>query len=87
MSAPNEHVIPTNLPANQEDRRVLGEFWDLYKNHQWFRSANIVENHPTQMRKTLEINANYKPIVEIKDVLSFTHKYNLAVEWVLFGNR
>jgi len=71
--------LPRKLPDNQEDRRILGEFYDTYKDRQWFERAELVENHPTQMKKTLEIVVNYPPLLENKEILEFTHKYNLAL--------
>lgn len=71
--------LPKQLPAGQEDRRILGEFYDTYKDRQWFDSAELVENHPTQMKKTLEVFVAYNPLLEAKELLTFTQKYNLAL--------
>jgi len=78
--------LPKQLPANQEDRRILGEFYDLNKDRQWFEQAELVENHPKHMKKTLEVTVNYNPLLENKEILSFAHKYNLAVEIISLGN-
>ena len=74
--------LPKYLPDNQEDRRILGEFYDTYKDRQWFERAEIVEKHPTHMKKTLEITVSYPPLLENKEILGFTHKYNLALSTV-----
>jgi hypothetical protein len=71
--------LPKQLPVGQEDRRILGEFYDTYKDKQWFDSAELVENHPTQMRRTLEVSVAYNPLLEAKELLTFTQKYNLAL--------
>lgn len=79
--------LPKFLPDSPEDRRILGEFYDLYKDRQWFDRAEIVENHPTQMRKTLEITVKYNPLLEMKEILNFIRKYNLALEQISLSNK
>jgi hypothetical protein len=74
--------LPKFLPKTQEDRMILGDFYNTYSNRQWFERAEIVENHPKHMKKTLEITVTYNPLLEIKEILTFVHKYNLAVEVV-----
>lgn len=74
--------LPHKLPDNQELRRVLGEFYDSAKDRQWFERAELVENHPTHMKKTLELHCKYNPVLEMKEILSFCHKYDLALEIV-----
>jgi hypothetical protein len=66
-----------------QDRALLGEFYDIYQNRQWFNSALVVENHPTHMRKTLVVNVQYRPLVEMKEVLSFVSKHNLALDFIV----
>lgn len=78
--------LPTQLPTSQEDRRVLGEFYDINKDRQWFEQAELVENHPKHMKKTLVITVNYNPLLENKEILAFTHKYNLALEIISLDN-
>lgn len=70
------------LPNNPKDREILKEFIGTYASHQWLRGANIIENHPTTFRKTLEVHVNYRPINEMVQIQSFIHKYNLAIEFV-----
>lgn len=72
--------LPNQLPKGQEDRRVLGEFYDINKDRQWFEQAELVENHPKHMKKTLVVTVNYNPLLENKEILGFVHKYNLALE-------
>ena len=79
--------LPQKLESlNQADRQALGEFYNLYSGKQWFGRAEIIENHQTQMRKTLELIVNYPPLLEMKEILTFAQKYNLAVETIVPGN-
>jgi hypothetical protein len=34
------------------------------------------------MRKTLEVYCNYNPLLEMKEILTFTQKHNIAVETI-----
>ena len=78
---------PQDLASlTSEERRILGEFYDLNANKQWFRGARILHKHPNTLTKTIEIIANYKPVVEMKEVISFGHKYQLSTEWIILGN-
>jgi hypothetical protein len=70
------------LPTNEKDREILKEFIATYASHQWLRGANIIENHPTTFKKTLEVHVNYRPINEMLHILSFTNRYNLALEFI-----
>jgi len=70
------------LPSDPKDREILKEFITTYASHQWLRGANIIDNHPTTFRKTLEIQVNYRPINEMVQLRSFVHKYGLAIEMV-----
>jgi len=79
--------LPNFLPKSPEDRRILGEFYDMFSRMQWFERAELHDNHPTQMRKALEVTANYLPTLEMKDILVWAHKYQLPVEWKVLGNQ
>ena len=70
------------LPTDEKDRQILAEFIKTYHTHEWLRGANVIPDHPTQMRKTLEVHVNYRPINEMVQIRSFVHKYNLALEFV-----
>ena len=72
--------LPRKLPVNQEYRRILGEFYDINKNRQWFNRAELVEMHPSHMKPTLEIYCDYNPVLEMKELLQFTAKYQLGLE-------
>jgi hypothetical protein len=76
-----------NEIKNPEHRRILGEFYDINKNRQWFRRAELIELHPTHMKPTIEIYCDYNPVLEMKDILQFTSKYNVAVEIFALSNR
>lgn len=78
--------LPKFLPNSQEDKRILGEFYDVFHNMQWFERAEIHENHPTQMRKTLEATVGYLPTLEMKEILTWAHKYQLGLEWKVLQN-
>ena len=71
------------LPTNPQDREALKEFVSTFWDRQWLRGANIVENHPTQMRKTLEVAVNYKPLNEMLQIRTFVEKHNLGLEFVI----
>lgn len=60
-----------------ENRSILGEFYNANATKQWFDRAEIVI---TPDRRVLELVVNYSPILEMKDILAFTSKYNLSVE-------
>lgn len=81
------------LPRNnisslsQEHRRILGEFYDMHKNKQWFHRAELIELHQTHMKPTLEIYCDYNPVLEMKDILQFTSQYNIAYEIIARSNR
>lgn len=79
--------LPNFLPNNQEDRRILGEFYDTFSKMQWFERAELHENHPTQMRKAIEATVNYLPTLEMRDILAWAHKYQLSFEWIVKGNQ
>jgi hypothetical protein len=79
--------LPRQLPKNPELRRVLGEFYDFNKNKQWFHRAELVEMHSTHMKPTLEIHCTYNPVLEMKEILQFCSKYNIANEIVAFSNQ
>jgi hypothetical protein len=80
-------TLPNFLPKNQEDKRILGEFYDKYSKMQWFERAELHENHPTQMKKAIEVTAAYLPTLEMKEILSWAHKYNIGFEWKILSNQ
>ena len=63
-----------------EDKQKIFEFYSLYSPRQWFNRAEIILNHPKHMKKTLEVYCNYNPLLEMKDILTFTQRHNIAVE-------
>lgn len=67
---------------SNEDKQILFEFYNAYSNRQWFNKAEVVLNHPRQMRKTLEVYCNYNPLLEMKEILTFTQKHNMSIETV-----
>jgi hypothetical protein len=70
--------LPTYLPNTPEDKRILGEFYDIHAKKQWFDMALIEEPNQNNLRKTLVVHTNYNPAFEQKDILEFVHKYNLG---------
>lgn len=78
--------LPRNLPKSQEDKRILGEFYDVFHQQQWFIRAEFYENHPTQMRRAIEAHVAYVPTLEMKNVLTWLHKYQLGIEWKVVEN-
>jgi hypothetical protein len=67
------------LPTNEQDRQILAEFIQTYHQRQWLRGANVIENHPERMCKTLEVAVNYKPVAEMKELLEFAHSKHIAL--------
>lgn len=67
---------------SNEDKQIIFEFYNSYSNRQWFNRAEVVLNHPRQMRKTLEVYCNYNPLLEMKEILTFTQKHNMSVETI-----
>jgi hypothetical protein len=64
------------------DRQILFEFYGLFSNRQWFDKVELLLTHPTHMKRTLEVSCNYNPLLEMKDILTFTQTHNLAVDIV-----
>ena len=79
--------LPRTMPTGQEHRRILGEFYDINKNRQWFKRAELIENHPSHMKPTIEIYCDYTPVLEMKELLEFTTRYNLALNFVANSNQ
>ncbi len=82
-----EIQLPVRLPRSPHLRAVLGEFYDIFKNKQWFWRAELVESHPTHMTTTLEIYCKYNPVLEMKEILQFTARHNIALEMVPFSHQ
>jgi hypothetical protein len=80
--------LPKNTNTkNPEYRRILGEFYDIHKNDQWFQRAEFIEVHPSHMRPTIEVHCRNKPVLEMKNILQFAGRYNLALEWIILSNQ
>jgi len=79
-------TLPTFLPKSQEDKRILGEFYDTYAKMQWFERAELYENHPTQMKRVIEVTVRNLPAFEMKEILTWAHKYNMGFEWKILSN-
>lgn len=80
--------LPKNLSGlKQEYRKILGEFYDINKDKQWFHRAELVELHPTHMKPTLEIYCDYNPVLEMKEIIQFTSHYNIAIEIIARSNQ
>jgi hypothetical protein len=74
-------IFPSRHPKREEDKRALADFYDTFAKAQWFIKAEFVENHPTQMRNVIEAHVAYIPTLEMKDVLTWLHKFNLGIDW------
>ena len=79
--------LPKKMPQSTEHRRILGEFYDLNKNKQWFDRAEFVELHSSHMKPTIEIYCQYNPVLEMKEILEFTTKHNIALEIISRSNQ
>ena len=79
--------LPNKMPSTPEKRRILGEFYDEFHEKQWFHRVEFVENHPNHMKDTLEIYCKYNPVLEMKPILEFTGKYQIALQIVAFSHQ
>jgi hypothetical protein len=70
------------LPTDPGDREILKEFISTYANREWLRGANVIPNHPSTFRKTLEVHVNYRPVNEMFSIQSFVQKYNIALQFI-----
>ena len=69
------------------DRQILFEFYGMYSDRQWFDKAELLLTHSTHMKRTLEVSCNYNPLLEMKEILTFTQRHNLAVDIVDLSHR
>jgi ketol-acid reductoisomerase len=79
--------LPKRMPAKTEHRLILGEFYDINKNKQWFDRAELIELHPNHMKPTIEIYCSYNPVLEMKEILQFASGHNIAVEVIARSNQ
>lgn len=79
--------LPRKMPVKVEHRVILGEFYDMNKNKQWFDRAEFIENHPNYMKPTIQIFCSYNPVLEMKEILQFAESKNVAVEMVNRSNQ
>jgi len=78
--------LPKRLPEKNEHRVILGEFYDINKDKQWFDRAEFIANHPTTMKPTIQIFCSFTPVLEMKEILQFAEKRSVAVEFVNRSN-
>ena len=72
--------LPKILPKSAEQKRVLGEFYDLYKDKPWFVKAEFVEMHPNHLRPTIQVYCENDPASERTNIAGFAATYGLALE-------
>lgn len=72
--------------ATENEKQLLREFLMKYMGSQWFKSVDIVENHPIRMCRAMDITATYKPLAEVKDILLLAGRYNVPVEFTIVPN-
>lgn len=71
---------------SESDKKLVKEFVETHWNAQWFRRdipPTLYQNHPSRMCKTLEVSVAYKPLNEMKSVLAFADKHQIAVEFLI----
>jgi hypothetical protein len=71
--------LPSRLPHEPRLRLALGEFYDGAKCHAWFERAELVENHPSNLKNTLELYVKFNPVSEMNKIFQFAHKHDLAL--------
>jgi len=79
--------LPRKMPKRIDHRVLLGEFYDVNKNKQWFDRAEFIEMHPTHMKPTIEIHCSYNPVLEMKEILQFASAHNVAIQIVARSNQ
>lgn len=80
--------LPKKLDGlSLEHRRILGEFYDWQKDKQWFIRAELIPLHASHMKPTIELYCSYNPVLEMKEILQFTSKHNIAVEVINSSNQ
>lgn len=79
--------LPKKMPRKPEHRLILGEFYDINKNKQWFDRAELIELHPNHMKPAIEIYCGYNPVLEMKDILQFASRHNIAIEVIARSNQ
>jgi hypothetical protein len=79
--------LPRKLPEGREHKRILGEFYDLYKNRPWFYRAELMEMHPDHLKPTLQVYCDFEPALERKEIVQFAATYNLALEIIIRPNK
>jgi len=80
--------LPRQLNGlSQEQKRILGEFYDWQKNKQWFKRAELIPLHPSHMKPTIEIYCSYNPVLEMKEIIQFASSHNIAIEIINSSNQ
>ena len=79
--------LPRRMPAKPVHRQILGEFYDMNKNKQWFNRAELIELHSSHMKPTIEIFCDYHPVLEMKDIIQFANRHNIAIEVIARSNQ
>jgi hypothetical protein len=79
--------LPRTLPKGREQKRILGEFYDLYKDRKWLSRAELIEMHPVHLKPTLQIYCEYEPALERRELVQFSALYNLALEIFIRSNQ
>ncbi len=79
--------LPRKMPQKMEHRQILGEFYDINKNKQWFDRAEFIELHANHMKPALEVYCSYNPVLEMKEILQFTGLHNIAIEFISRSNQ
>jgi hypothetical protein len=71
---------------SESDKQILKEFILTHGNKQWFIqdprvcAVNIVYNHPTKLKKTLQMVVNYRPMYEMNEILEFVRKHDIELD-------
>lgn len=77
---------------NEEERQVLAEVYKAFATRfdpstrnpisyqEWFRGAGILPPTPTQQKRTLVINCNYRPLLMMKEVMGLAEKFDMVLE-------
>ncbi len=76
---------------NEEERQILSEVYRAFATRidpttktplayqEWFRGAGILPPTPTQTKRTLRINCNYRPLLMMKEVMALAEKFDMVL--------
>ena len=71
--------MPGPTWRDEKERLITESCYKTFGPQQWFRGAQIYPDHPVKLGLTLEIAVNYRPVLMMKELLSFADKYGMML--------